>query len=451
MELIKDSCIPEEYKETLELTELYEEFKNGEISKEDLQFLKDYLKNVKENKRIHGRIQTLTEDEVKNIIFCELCKAYFRKKEMTYENFKLLTEYLFAEEEDILPPSTNLPKENPFIAKLIHADETNFTSDFGIYIRKHIYKPLQTPLIKATDGNIVLESIKYYEEDSIINSEQDLSFINLEKNKAYIFVSTHSFCEDINAALSIMDRNAYLVLGSTDQIKYNRQAYGPWLNGMVPVDRLDPISRQNLLLKEERILNAGTSLLVFIEGAYNNTENKILEEFYSGPIRLAKKTGASIVPLASFREYGSSNIYITADRPIEWKMISKNEGRVQLRDKLATLMFELWKHHASRIKRLDLPHNCRDKFMEERKREYLKNKWTHDVWEEELKVYTNPLNPRPETVWATFDNVNITKENTNIFGPILIRRLEDKKYNFKDYMHKTWNKKRIENEKMCHI
>ena len=79
-------------------------------------------------------------------------------------------------------------------------------------------------------------------------------------------------------------------------------------------------------------------------------------------------------------------------------------------------------------------------YMEERRSEYLKNKWTRDVWDEELIQYRNAAEKEYLAVKESMDNIKITPENAGIMGPILVRRQEDKKYDFKDYMHKTWNK-----------
>lgn len=326
------------------------------------------------------------------------------------------------------------------VSYLKYADENNFTSDLGMKIRSHTYEKLKTPLLKATDGNINLESYKIHGEESIVNTEKDLSFLNLESNKPYIFVSTHSFCEDINTALAIMDRNAYLLFGSTDQLEHAKEVYGLWAMGMVYVNRIDPWSRNNSLLKMARAIKNGTSVIICIEGGYNNTENRLLEEFFNGPFILQQMTNASIVPIASFREYRSPNIYVTADKPKNYLKMPKEEAKAELRDTLATMMFDMWLHHGGCLVRRMLPWDYYQKFMEERKSEYVKSHWTHDVWDEELTRYYNPLKPRPEDVWATFDNVKITKENKDVMTPILVRRKNDLRHDFKKYMKETWNK-----------
>ena len=40
--------------------------------------------------------------------------------------------------------------------------------------------------------------------------------------------------------LNVIDRNAYLILGSVETLRYNPEAYLSWLNGMIVFDILNP-------------------------------------------------------------------------------------------------------------------------------------------------------------------------------------------------------------------
>ena len=88
----------------------------------------------------------------------------------------------------------------------------------------------------------------------------------------------------------------------------------------------------------------------------------------------------------------------------------------------------------------DLTGDLHQKHMEERKKVYNGVKWTRDVWDEEIMTYKEPGITTPQEIRESFDNVKITKDNAAIFGPILVKRLEDKKYDFKQYMKENWDK-----------
>ncbi len=313
--------------------------------------------------------------------------------------------------------------KNIGLGKIKTATVENFTSDAGIKIRKCINKPLKLVLKAATKRKIHLES-----------------YPKLEKDTPYIFASTHSFDEDIIAALATIDRSAYVLIGTTDQVDYNPTMYAAWVNGIIYVDRNDPQSRKDSVKKMERILNSGSSVLLFPEGGWNNTENLVVQKLFAGPYYLAQSTGAKVVPISTFNEMGSNDIYIRVGEPIDLADCDKKEALMMLRDSLATMMYEQIEKYSTPIKNDELPRDARIKFMEDRKNEYLKVKWTRDVWDEELTVYKDKSITTAEEVRESLDDVEINANNANIFAPILVKRMEDRKYNFKDYMHKNWNK-----------
>lgn len=296
----------------------------------------------------------------------------------------------------------------------------NFTTESGIKIRRYMSPIVRKALKLATKRTVYLES-----------------YPNLEPNTPYIFASTHSFDEDIIAALSIIDRNAYVLLGTTDQIDHNPQMYAAWLNGMIYVDRLDANSRKEATKKMERILNSGTSVLLFPEGGWNNTENLLCQPLFAGPYILAQKTKAKVVPIASFNEPSSNDIFIKVGEPMDFTGKEKKEALRELRDSLATMMFEHIEHHSTPIVRSELGEDQHLDFMEVRRREYMRVKWTRDVWEEELAFYHDKDQPLPIKIRESFDKVVITRHNAYIMAPIIKRRLEDERYNFKIYMKKN--------------
>ncbi len=313
--------------------------------------------------------------------------------------------------------------KNIGLEKVKTATAMSFTTDFGINIRKKINKPLRMVLRTATKREIIVEC-----------------YGNLEKDKPYIFASTHSFDEDIIAALATIDRSTYVLIGTTDQIDCNPTMYAAWINGMIYVDRLDPVSRKESLLKMIRVLVSGSSVLLFPEGGWNNTENLTVQKLFSGPYKLSKSTKREVVPISTFNEPGSNKIYIRVGNPIDLSNMDKKDANTYLRDELATKMYNQIELYSTPIKRAELTSDAREKFMEERKNEYLRTNWTKDVWDEELTVYRDKDVTSPEEVRSSIDKVNLTAKNAGILAPVLVKRMEDKKYNFKDYMHKNWNK-----------
>ena len=294
--------------------------------------------------------------------------------------------------------------KNYGLLKYKYANLDNFTSDIGISLRKIINRPMRLILKLATNGKIIVES-----------------YPKLDKEKTYIFAATHSFVEEVSAILSTIDRSAYSLIGTTEQLEHNPKVYANWLTGMIYVDRENEKSRKESLLKMQYILQKGSSLLMFVEGGWHNTENLLVQKPFSGVSNLSQTNKIEVVPISTFNEYGSKQIYIRVGEPLKLYDFDKKEALILLRDALATGIYNQIEAYSTPIKRAELSKNARLEFMEERRLEYMKTKWTKDVWK-------------------SMDNIKITKDNADIMGPILVKRLEDKKYDFKEYMHNNWNK-----------
>lgn len=313
--------------------------------------------------------------------------------------------------------------KNYKLVNLLDADVNNFTTDKGIERRRKISNVLKKILKIATPEEIIVDR-----------------YPKLNNDEPYIFVSTHGFSNDIIACLASIDRSAYLLMGSTNQIEYNKLMYAAWLNGFIYVNRTDEKSRKDAIPKMERVLKRGSSVLIFPEGGHNNTENSLCNKLFASPYILSVKTGAKVVPIAPFYEFGSDKIYMNFGDPIDLsKYKDKTEALLDLRDVLATLVYENIEKHATPYVR----HENEDmhlSFMEQRRKEYLKNPWTRDVWEEELTRYLDKKEREYNSVMESMDKIEISAKNASIMGPILVKRIEQQKYDFKTYMHNNWDK-----------
>ena len=70
----------------------------------------------------------------------------------------------------------------------------------------------------------------------------------------------------------------------------------------------------------------GDSIVFFAEGGYNNTEEKLINRLFAGPWLLAKECGTEVVPIISFNDYDSKDIYISVGRPIRLDLYEKEEA-----------------------------------------------------------------------------------------------------------------------------
>lgn len=89
--------------------------------------------------------------------------------------------------------------------RYIIATADNFTSDFGIKARRLMNKPWRAILKCCTKRRIILEK-----------------YPRLPKEEPYIFVANHSFDEDAISTLATIDRNVYMLQGTTNQMLHKR-------------------------------------------------------------------------------------------------------------------------------------------------------------------------------------------------------------------------------------
>lgn len=282
--------------------------------------------------------------------------------------------------------------------------------------RKIIRVPLKGILKVATKGKLVID-----------NNTKDI----LEENKPYIFVSTHYHSEDIITNLRALDRPTYALIGTTYQLEHNFQMYGAWLNGLVYVDRKDKESRAESLKVMKWLLEQGISVLIYIEGGWNNTENLLVQQIFSGAYKLSKETKTEVVPMSNYLESESNTVHISFASPLKSYNYTKEEANSEIRDTLATLMFEQIKKYSVPLKRAELSKDYHEKFLEERRQEYYKynTKWPTEYEEyykaidEELTVYRPKNIVRPEDI--------INSQNEHIFKWLYN---EEEQKDFRTYM-----------------
>lgn len=297
------------------------------------------------------------------------------------------------------------------------ADVNNFTSDMGIWTRRAINKIWRKALAIATNKTVIVEQYPV-----------------LEKDKVYIFAANHSFDEDAISLLQSIDRNAYMLQGSTHQMEHNLIFYAMWINGMIYVNRLDKESRKAAIEKMKRILMSGSSVILFPEGGYNNTENQLITPLFSSPYILSKELGVEVVPIVSFNDMDSDVIFIRAGNPMSLSCYEKEEALDILRDAMATLVYEIMEEHTVLLKRKNLGEEPRICYLEARIKVYECFKWYTDVWDEELTYYPGHNVTTPKKSREYVDNVQVDARNAYILVDTLLRREEDLKYDLAKYI-----------------
>ena len=336
---------------------------------------------------------------------------------------------------------------NLFINKLNTKDVDHFTTDTGLFLRRKTngaFRKLCNIFTNATiiraDTPDYASDEEYYRNlkpDRIPLSHYPLStkknannivverYPKLDKDESYIFVGSHVCPEDIETMLDIIDRNAYLILGSVENLNYNPEVYLSWLNGMIVFNVLDQNERSTLLAKMERVLQT-QSILIFPEGSHNYDLNKLIKPLYDGPVNLALKTGKKIVPVVLVKDYENQVAYLDVGNPINVRSLNLNiqdyySGKEEnekyriksmssyVRDQMATAVWHIMERHLATIRRSDyedLRQHFTDFYVTDT---FQKINWKHDVFDAEYLTKKTKEEQEYEAVVRTLSGLHLKK------------------------------------------
>ena len=164
--------------------------------------------------------------------------------------------------------------------------------------------------------------------------------INLTKiNCPAIFVVNHTNSHDIPVASEVIKKPHHVLLGKQPLESIDKIAF--WLNGVIWVDRKNKASKAQSKEKIISVLKNGTNILMFPEGTWNRSPNKIMLPLFWGVIDIARESGAPIIPI--ILEYTPKVCYAKIGEPIYIQPNAEKSNEINLlRDKMATLRYELW-------------------------------------------------------------------------------------------------------------
>ncbi|MGN1198572.1 MAG: lysophospholipid acyltransferase family protein [Acetatifactor sp.] len=170
---------------------------------------------------------------------------------------------------------------------------------------------------------------------SFVTPNSKLTIVRRTKlpRKPVIFAATHNFREDAEHTVVIAGRQTYMLNGSISQVFKSFDGITAWIAGMVLVDRTDKESPASAVSKLVRALELGSSVVIFPEGTWNKSPNELISGLFSGVYDVAKKSGALVVPIATYRSGKRS--YGISEEAFDICQYAKEEGMQILRDSVS--------------------------------------------------------------------------------------------------------------------
>ena len=199
-------------------------------------------------------------------------------------------------------------------------------------------------------------------------SKEDLFVIGdqrIESSKPKIYACTHIGGNDIQRTFEAIKEHAYLFLGDPKELYVDITGLLLRLNGVIAMDSFDKEDRRIAYQRSVELLDNNGNLLIYPEGAWNISRNKPVMKLFPGVAKMAKETGADIIPVA-IEQYGN-DFFVNIGNNMEYKSgYSSNIDGVteDLRTNMATLKYDIWRNMGT-YKRSDLDESLFDSFEQE--------------------------------------------------------------------------------------
>lgn len=365
--------------------------------------------------------------------------------------------------------------KNLFLANLHKKDTRHCTSKVGLWCRRTFSRPFRKLCNIVTKAQIIpaASGVQMLDEEYFSHLNSELipytqypirpgynnivleRYPNLNPGEPYIFACNHTCPEDIETVLNVLDRNAYMILGSVETLRYDPEMYSAWLNGMIPFDIMNQQQRKLVTEKMERVLKTN-SILIFPEGSHNYSPNNLINPLYDGPANLTLHTGRKIVVVTMLRDGEHEISYMDVSQPVDISdLIQAHDSSLgekplvkqitaRVRDKMATAVYYMMARHFPPICRSD--YKCPEETFRQEIAEdvFAKLKWRHDVFEAEyLTKKTVPVREYEDTV-KTLSNLRLPPDvvlTTNIGNREYILEAQDlQAKNVPHFMREYWKK-----------
>lgn len=267
----------------------------------------------------------------------------------------------------------------------------------GIKLRKKIHFLI----------NIILKIDEILSQEKIIKIGDEHT---KDKKKPKIFACTHIGGNDVQRVFQIIKEPAYLMFGNPGEV-YKELIYQALkLNGVIPLNTDDKTDRHIAYNRAAELLKKGGNLLIFPEGAWNITPNVFVMKLFTGTVRLAKETGADIIPIGveQYGKYFYYNIGKNYSIPSDTTK-SIDYYTDELRGILAALKFEIMESQPV-LQRKDIPNDYLKTFQDE-----IINRCNYTqgfTIEDAIKERFHDKNvTTEEEAFAFFENLEITQDN----------------------------------------
>lgn len=274
----------------------------------------------------------------------------------------------------------------------------------SIRIRRIIH-PLFTLLGKRILINPqVIENRIHLKSQVMVKLDKEI----ILSNEPVIFCVNHRFTDDALGSVCAVPRHAYILFGSLPMFFNTVDGISAWLNGVILCNRKVAASRRTAAENAVRLLQMGGNLFIFPEGVWNKTPSRLMLDYWPGVYRIAKATGAKVVPVVHYirntDDPSPENVlYTVVDEPLRLDDLSEKDALSLLRDTMATWYYLMM-----------------ERYGQTTRQELLEGFSSSDeAWESYLAMHTGKIPYYDKEIETTADyRPKSTVLAQNVYGPI---------------------------------
>lgn len=225
--------------------------------------------------------------------------------------------------------------------------------------------------------------------------------LNLDSKRPIIFVCNHGTSYDIPIALGAIKKHTYVLMGKQSLEEIDEMFFN--LNGAIWVDRKNKEDMASSKEAMKELLGKHKNILVFPEGTWNTDapkeRGKLLLNMKWGIIEIAQQANALIVPMALDYDPDARVCKYKFGESIDVNGLSKQEGIDTVRDRMATLRWDLFETRQV-VERESIDIEKELQVYENYKKEYPKLNWEY-----EESIIFHP-EPTQDEVFEPIRNLN---------------------------------------------
>ena len=348
----------------------------------------------------------------------------------------LIKEGLITSEKDLI--GDNKPASSMFlymVKKYGYLLNGDLLSEEEIQMRRKI-----NVIIKKV-GPAFLQNKQVFENRKTLINPNDTTPDNpiILPEEPVIWMPNHGFKDDPLASVLSCKRNAYFLFASLPQFYNSFDGITAWLNGVTLINRKVASSRKSSVENCVNVLNHGVDLILYPEGILNKSSNELVLDLWPGIYRVAKETGAKVVPIIHYlRDKGPKTfknkinptkddiIHTVVDDAIKIDDLSEKAALEYLRDVMATWLYLLIEKYGN-VSREELIGSHEDSIsaLEEKLQHNLSTMEYYDSDIEKTSDYRPKDKVRPEDVFeniANIENINVNNVNDVVYAQKLVRQ-----------------------------